>query len=268
MPELPEVETVVRELRAHIRRRTLQDIRVYDSKLRQRTYSTLKGMSIIDVVRAGKQVVLVLRRRDTKETMFFAIHLRMSGRLIWSSNNNDKRKHLRAALLVDSGRVLFIDPRRFGTMKIYSSLEEITRFGIDPLSKAHTEEKLTVLLRGSKQNIKHFLMRQDKLVGIGNIYASEILFGASISPKRRVDTLTKGEIRRLFIEIQKVLKKAIICAGTTFSDFQNVTGESGRFQNFLKTYDREGLSCKRCKTSIQRIAQQGRSTFYCPQCQK
>lgn len=269
MPELPEVETVARELRPLIKGKTITKIEIVDKKLK---IKNLKGRKIQDVYRIGKQVILELDRKE-----YLAIHLRMTGRLISVKAKSQKsladfyyktsinQKHIRFKLLLNKGEVHFVDPRRFGTVSLVNSVE---LKAIDPVSKDFTKSIFTELLSASSQPLKHWLMRQDKLVGIGNIYASEILFAAKIKPTRKTNSLTAAEIAKLYSSIKKILDKAIKHCGTTFSDFQTTTGEVGSFQRFLKVYGRENQKCYLCKAEIMKFVQQQRSTFYCIKCQK
>jgi formamidopyrimidine-DNA glycosylase len=186
----------------------------------------------------------------------------MTGRLIYTRNKT-KQPHLRAALDFNQGQLLFIDPRRFGTIEVASQIDDLRGTGVEPLTDALNLKSLSQLLGSSKQPIKTWLMRQDKIVGIGNIYASEILYDAQISPRRRVASLSRIERERLLKSIKKILTKAIKHCGTTFSDFQDAHGVTGAYQRFLKVYECEGLKCSRCEGLIRRIVQQQRSTYYC-----
>ena len=184
-------------------------------------------------------------------------------------------RHLRARFKLDGGALLFYDPRRFGTLEVVpadaaqpGAPAELQGAGVDPLGSAFTKAKLATLLEGSRQALKPWLMRQDKLAGIGNIYASEILFAARLHPERLAGSLDSGETTRLHAEIKRVLKAAIKHCGTTFSDFQDAHGAPGGFRRLLKVYGREGQACRACGALVQRVVQQQRGTFYCPACQR
>lgn len=266
MPELPEVETVARQLEPFILRKRLSKVKVFDRKLSSKQLSLIMGMRVERVFRCGKQVVFSLHRHQ--QELFVAIHLRMTGRLLWSpSNQPTPEAHLRACFYFQHGSIAFVDPRRFGTIRICRNLEEVTPPAIDPLTPAFTILALQELLEKSKQPLKTWLLRQDRLVGIGNIYATEILHRAHLHPERNGQSLDTLEIKSLYQNTRKVLLSAIDCAGTTFSNFSGVDGDSGAFQRFLRVYDRAGLPCRRCKAPISRLVQAGRSTFYCPTCQ-
>ncbi len=140
--------------------------------------------------------------------------------------------------------------------------------GVDPLSDELDVGLFHKLLGNGRQDLKAWLLRQDRLVGLGNIYASEILYAARLDPRRGVSSLSRNEVRRLHGATKRILDRAIERCGTTFSDFQDARGQSGGFARFLKVYRREGAPCRRCKKQISRIVQHGRSTFFCDSCQR
>jgi formamidopyrimidine-DNA glycosylase len=278
MPELPEVETVCLELKPLLVGKKINSYVIYDKKIRLARSRDLRSFKVVEVFRLGKQIIIALEGKNQK--LFLAVHLRMTGRLIWEDvgtrvvNVKHKHaqslttKHLRAEFKFKTGKLCFYDTRRFGTMLLSKSLQELMPIGHDPLSPDFTFEIFKSLINPKlKQSCKQWLLRQDRLVGIGNIYASEILFDSKISPWRPVNQLSSMEQKAIFKSTQKILLKAIKHCGTTFSDFQKTTGEIGGYQRFLKVYDRASEPCKKCKTSILRVAQQGRSTFFCPICQ-
>lgn len=270
MPELPEVETIARQLAPLLVGRRIKRIEVLDAKLDTKTLYGMQGYVIAEVFRHGKQVALRLTRARGRPTeQFLVAHMRMTGRLIWSgSAQPPDTKHLRARFTLDVGEVLFYDPRRFGTLALVPCLADDHRIGVDPLTPQFTKPALAGLLAGSRQPLKAWLLRQDQLVGIGNIYASEILFAACLHPQRQAGALSPEECARLHKSVRAVLKLAVKHCGTTFSDFQDAHGMSGGFQRMLKVYGREGQPCKTCGSVIVRLVQQQRSTFYCPVCQR
>jgi len=270
MPELPEVETVARQLRPRLTGRTVLDFRIFDPLLRRERIPRLRGRRIVHVGRSGKRVLLEFSARSRGDgALWLAVHLRMTGRLIWSAGGTrEAQAHLRARMRLDRGRLSFFDTRRFGTLEWYRDVTESEPPGIDPLSPALSEVVLARMTRGSRQNVKAWLLRQDRLVGLGNIYASEILHVAAISPHRDVGSLDVRERRRLLGVTRRVLSRAIGNSGTTFSDFQDARGLAGSYQRYLKVYGREGLPCPRCGGTVLREVQQQRSTFHCPRCQR
>jgi len=269
MPELPEVEIVVRQLAPFLVNRKVSRLEVLDPRLENPEKTTVRGRTILDVTRMGKQIVIHLSPDpESKLPLWICFHLRMTGRLIMDGGQSDQQaRHLRARLFLDNGVLNFLDVRRLGVLNIFHSLDSARPKGLDPLSSAFTGSALEKLLSGSVQQIKPWLLRQDRLAGIGNIYASEILFASGIDPRKEAASLTGPEIRRLYRSIRKTLRLAIEHCGTTFSDFQDARGRTGSFQNLLSVYRREGQPCPRCGEPIVRIIQQQRSTFLSPGCQ-
>lgn len=268
MPELPEVETVVRQLKSVLPGRRVRKLDIIDKKLltdevKQFT-AQLNGQRCIDVSRIGKLAVIHFDR-----SLWLAVHLRMTGRLLWheeSDTANGLRP--RAILHLDHGDLFFQDTRRFGIIRLVSQESELACRGIDPLSRRFSTSSLKTLLAGCQQEIKVWLMRQDRLTGIGNIYASEILFDCGIHPRRSVCDVTDDETDALGRSTRHVLQRAIRYCGVTFSDFQDSKGRNGSYQKYLQVYGKEGQHCARCGSPIERIVQQQRSTFFCPQCQR
>jgi formamidopyrimidine-DNA glycosylase len=272
VPELPEVETVARQLAPCLVGRTVRDLRILDPLLRDcETPPAVAGRTVLRVGRSGKRVLVAFSERPGRRgALWLAVHLRMTGRLLWCETDRAAPhvSHLRARLRFDAGALLFIDPRRFGTFRWYRSEEAAAPRGIDPLSAALTPARLAALLGRSPQCLKAWLLRQDRLVGLGNIYASEILHAARLSPFRAAGSLDPGEVRRLLGAARRILERAIRHCGTTFSDFQDARGLEGSFQRFLAVYDRAGRRCRRCGAAVAREVQQQRSTYYCPHCQR
>lgn len=164
--------------------------------------------------------------------------------------------------------MVFSDPRRFGTLAIVPGGTPAKGGGVDPTTAEFTPESLGALLAGSRQAMKAWLLRQDRLGGIGNIYASEILFAARLDPRRGAGTLGPQDVRRLHAAIRAILRRAIRHCGTTFSDFGDVRGRPGGFGRLLAVYGREGEPCRCCGRGVRRIVQQSRSTYLCGHCQR
>lgn len=280
MPELPEVETVARQLAPLLAGRRVRAVQVLDAKLESPQLAALAGQRIVRVYRLGKRVAIALgparAREPSQAQCVLLVHLRMSGRLIWTPGRTaPEQRHLRARFMLDGGALLFNDPRRFGTLEVVpvdaaqpGLPAELPGAGVEPLGSAFTKAKLAALLGSSRQALKPWLLRQDKLAGIGNIYASEILFAARLHPARPAGSLKPGETARLYAAIRRVLKLAIKHCGTTFSDFQDAHGAPGGFRRLLKVYGREGQPCRACGAPVLRVVQQQRGTFYCPACQR
>jgi formamidopyrimidine-DNA glycosylase len=270
MPELPEVETVARQLAPRIAEQRVRRLVVLDSLLRRGPRPRLAGRRVVEVGRSGKQVLIGFSpRAGSRDPMWLLVHLRMTGRLLYvEGEGRGPREHLRARIDLERGVLLFVDTRRLGTLSWLRSREAAEPRAVDPLSPAFTPQRLAELANGSRQALKPWLLRQDRLVGLGNIYASEIAHAAELSPFRRVGSLMEPEIRRLHRATRRVLRRAIEHCGTTFSDFQDARGIDGTYQRFLRVYERAERPCPRCSAPVERRIQQQRSTFYCPACQR
>ncbi len=276
MPELPEVETVVRRLRRQLRDRELRELHIVDRRLgAARLPGSLRGARVRDVVRCGKELALgfAVAGKDgtTPDRRFWlVVHLRMTGRLLWRDGSRGAvapgTPHARARLVFDRGVLDFVDARRFGTLR-WEQTSRPRPAGVDPLARGFTPERLRSLLAGSRQPLKAWLVRQDRLAGLGNIYASEVLFAARLHPLRKAGSLEWRGIVRLHAALGEVLRRAVRHGGTTLSDFLDPAGRSGRFQSLLAVYGREGKPCVACGARIRRLLVQQRSTFYCPRCQ-
>jgi formamidopyrimidine-DNA glycosylase len=282
MPELPEVETVARQLAPLVSGRVVQRLEILDRRL-GRIRTSLRGLRISTVSRVGKQLVVELcgpprRTRstgakghasDAADRLWLAVHLRMTGRLLWTpAGRAPPREHLRARLILAGGELSFVDLRRLGTLRIHRSRDALQAVGVEPLAAQLTSRVLADLLAGSAQPIKPWLLRQDRLLGIGNIYASEILHRAHIHPERPAGSLGATEARRLWLAVRQVLRAAIRHCGTTISDFQDARGRAGSFQRRLAVYGREGEPCRRCGGPVERRVQAGRSSYFCGRCQR
>jgi formamidopyrimidine-DNA glycosylase len=269
MPELPEVETVARQLRPSLVSRRVEALRILDPRLREGPVPRVAGRTVLDVFRCGKQVLIRFSpppgRRDP---LWLAVHLRMTGRLIWTPPGAPAPDRIRARFRLDRGALVFADTRRFGTFRWYRDPLDAAPAGVDPLSSELTPRRWHELINGSRQNMKSWLLRQDRLVGLGNIYASEILHRARISPHREARSLDGRERARIHRATREILTRAIEACGTTFSDFQDARGVEGSFQTYLRVYGRENERCRRCGGTIVREVQQQRSTFHCAGCQR
>lgn len=267
MPELPEVETVARQLSSRVEGRVIRRLTILDDLLRRERTPPVAGREIVRVFRAGKQVIFELRHASRAD-LWLAVHLRMTGRLIYDEACGTRIPHLRARMRLDRGCLIFVDPRRFGTFSWHRRHADLLPDAVEPLSRRLTARRLGELVAGSRSPIKTWLLRQDRLVGLGNIYASEILFEAGIAPDRPAGGLGDGELRDLTLAIKKILRSAIRHCGTTFSDFQDADGVEGSYQRFLRVYSRAGEACRRCGGTIERMVQQQRSTYSCRGCQR
>jgi formamidopyrimidine-DNA glycosylase len=274
MPELPEAETIVRDLRGRVTGHTVLRTRVLRHDLlakgltARRFDKLLKGRRIDGVERRGKNVVLVF-----EGGVRLIINLGMTGRVVTSDGARAaEMRHIGAELdLEDGRRILYDDARRFGNLDVRDAAgwaERDAELGTEPLSDAHTGAHLYDLTRSSITPIRNWLLDQRRLAGVGNIYAVEALYRAGIRPTRRAKTLTKREASLLRDTLRAVLQESIDRRGTTISDYRDADGESGEFASQLEAYGREGRPCHTCGTRIKRVVLSNRSAFYCPKCQK
>lgn len=271
MPELPEVETVKRGLAPHLQDQLIRGLIVRQPRLRwpvpQSLSAVLPGERIQSLDRRGKYLLIHV---PAGAAIF---HLGMSGSLRILSQDISAGKHDHVDLLLASGLMLRLhDPRRFGALlwapgdpmqhKLLASL------GPEPLSAAFDGAFLHASLRGKKVSIKQAIMDSHRVVGVGNIYANEALFGARIHPRTAAGRLSLARSQRLVASIKAVLSRAIKVGGTTLKDFVDGDGQAGYFQIELQVYGREGEPCRACQTGLRKIVLGGRSTFYCPRCQR
>lgn len=275
MPELPEVETICRSLNKEIKNLTICGIDVFYSGILKKNSkkiftSILKNKTIIDVKRIGKAVNISIADDYT-----MLIQLKMTGRFYLPGTKKDITKHTHLLFTLSNNKLLaFEDVRKFACVYLDKSpeikqLSYLKTLGCEPLSKDYTEKLLKQKLkRFPKKNIKSFLLDQHIICGIGNIYASEILFYSKINPQRICSSLKPKEIKDIFLYIPAILKEAIKHKGTTFSNYRDVDGNKGSFVNKLTVYGKKDLPCTKCKSPILKTTIAGRSTFHCPKCQK
>jgi formamidopyrimidine-DNA glycosylase len=201
-------------------------------------------------------------------------HLGMSGRLLFAAPDDACLPHTHARFRLDGGLELrYVDPRRFGVLRVYPADQvrasvELAGLGPDPFDPAFTVEYLADAVRGSRRDLKGFLLDQTRIAGLGNIYACEAMFHAGVSPRSRTDRLGRARAARLYHAIRQVLEASIANRGTSFSDYVDADGQEGENGAALHVYGREGEPCRTCGRKIKRIVQGARSTFYCPGCQK
>ncbi|HEU4881134.1 MAG TPA: bifunctional DNA-formamidopyrimidine glycosylase/DNA-(apurinic or apyrimidinic site) lyase [Longimicrobium sp.] len=271
MPELPEVETIVRDLARLLPGSTIKKIEVFKADLIEGDTpegfaKKIKGRKIRGVTRRAKNIVMDLGGDR------LLVNLGMTGRLLVTRAKDEEPTHLGVRLSLDKGRELrYHDVRRFGrlwTMSDDAWQEWDGELGVEPLSDDFTAEWLQEAAARSRVAVKTWLMDQARVVGVGNIYASEALFRAKVDPRRPANTLTPNELAVVRDGVRDVLTEAIDFRGTTFLDYRDASGEEGAFAARLKVYDREGQACGVCGGTIERIVQGGRSTFFCPACQR
>lgn len=271
MPELPEVETIICELRPHLIGRTFVSVQVdWPRTIAEpgqdiaRFSMGVIGRQIIDLWRRGKFAIIGL-----DDGASLVIHLRMSGRLLLSAMG--PAKHQRAQFVFSDGSCLtFYDPRKFGRIWLVKDVDTVVGdLGPEPLADSFTAEGLAKWMRGRRGMLKPLLLNQRFIAGLGNIYVDESLFRAGLHPQRPVDTLAQDDIARLHGAIQAVLRQALEHHGTSFDGvFVRPHGEQGRQQEGLAVYQQTGLPCVRCGSPIQKCIVGGRGTHFCPQCQR
>ena len=272
MPELPEVETIVKELRSEISGDIISTVEILRSNPivqgnLDKFKLELKGKEFVDITRRAKYLIFHLKPKS-----FLIAHLRMTGKFIVRDYLAEPSRYTRVWFLLKSGRILFFDDVRcFGTLEIQKNLnasKSLLKLGIEPLSKEMNPNFFLKKLSNSKREIKSVLLDQKIVAGLGNIYVSEILFRSKIHPKSEVCNLQRNDWRNIAKYSQIILKKAIKNNGTTISDFRRVDDKTGKFQQFLRVYGKANQPCPKCGIPIQRIIQQQRSTFFCLECQK
>ncbi len=273
MPELPEIEVLRRSLQPHLPGEVIAGVTVHHAGLRERVKTR-------DLGRVAGERIQGLRRRskylliDVSGGSTVAIHLGMSGRLTLVPAGEPLEPHEHVSFQLQSGRRLRLrDPRRFGLVLRVptASLDADPHFaglGVEPLDPGFSGATLRQAAIGRRGPVKTFLMDARIVVGIGNIYATETLFGARVHPTRSVSRIAPATWDRLAESAVAVLQRAITQGGTTLNDFADGEGRSGYFQVSLNAYDREELPCPLCTTPIRRLVQSGRSTYYCPHCQR
>lgn len=272
MPELPEVETVARGLARRVTGERITSVwlgrKPEPLKSPARAIArALEGARIAAVRRAGKQIVFDLVGDEPPARRHFIVHLGMTGRLLVTAPEAEPAPHTHAVLGLESGRELrFVDPRRFGRLSVVTDEGGFRAAGAEPLDIGF--ELFAGLFRRRKTPIKSALLNQKLLGGVGNIYADEALFRAGVRPRRRAAALTRAELRRLYEGLQRVLNEAIAAGGSSVSDYVNSDGEEGLFQFDHRVYQRTGEPCLACGAPIKRVVVAGRSTHYCPRCQR
>ena len=286
MPELPEVETIARGLHRRVSGDAIESVWLGSKPQTMKSppaeiAATLERTRITQVRRMGKHIVFDLERSGVVRKVPAAkqkkgaalgsrsqwiVHLGMTGRMVVCDPDAELVKHTHAVVKLASGRELrFVDPRRFGRLSV-AAQADFEAGGVEPLEV--DRENFAALFRGRKTPIKSALLNQKLLRGVGNIYADESLFRAGLRPRRRASTITSAQLQKLHASVQKVLKEAIKAGGSSISDYVDADGEEGFFQLRHRVYGREGEPCLVCKTAIKRTVIVGRSSHYCPKCQK
>ena len=287
MPELPEVEIVRQSLNKKIKQKKVKKVIIRNRNLRFKIpinfSNLLENQKIIKVGRFSKYLILHLSNKS-----YCLFHLGMSGTIHLIYENKKRfltnasfynsstlpKKHNHVEIIFDNLKIIYNDPRRFGFLQIiqnYSLLKKrFAHLGPEPLQLKFNLDYVTSFFRAKKKNIKNYLLDQKFVSGIGNIYASEILFLSKINPNKKVNLLKKKDCKKIIINSKKVLLNAIKKGGSSIRDFKNTSGKKGSFQKNFNVYDREGLNCKRfeCPGIVSKKFFSNRSTFFCNICQK
>ncbi len=287
MPELPEVEIVRQSLDKKIKQKKVKKVIIRNRNLRFKIPSNfvniLKDSKIKKVKRFSKYLILHL-----SNGFFCLLHLGMSGtiHLVYNFKKNSitntsfynspfqPKKHNHVEIIFKNFKIIYNDPRRFGFFEIIknkTSLEKrLSHYGPEPFDSKFNTRYISNFFKKKKKNVKNFLLDQNFVSGIGNIYASEILFLSKINPNKKGSKIIKVDCEKIVVNSKKVLKEAIKKGGSSIRDFKNIAGKKGNFQNSFKVYNRKGYKCKRSKCSgiIQMEKISNRSTFFCNTCQK
>jgi formamidopyrimidine-DNA glycosylase len=278
VPELPEVETIRRDLEKEVVGKRVKSVEVTGVRSIRRHankkdfVARVEGQKITGTVRKGKYLLVKLEDGD-----ILVVHLGMSGQLLRAKSAKDAPpKHTHVTITFTQGGMLrFVDPRTFGEVFVTTpdaledAVPELAHLGFDPLEDVMSWTDFCNLLYARKTKIKALLMDQRFVAGIGNIYSDEILFTAGLRYDRSSETLTTQEVRRLQRAMVETLQEAVKHRGSSLADeqYRDLFGEVGDFQSQHNVYDREGEPCRRCRSTVARVKWQGRSTFFCPQCQ-
>lgn len=267
MPELPEVETIRRDLQQTIIGQRIISVEVIDGRVlrqpKQDFIERIQGKKILDVTRRGKALVIALSGKE-----FLVVQVMMTGQMV-VNGKADKHTHIRFNL--NKSTLLYNDQRLFGQLRVVKDLATINYFNIlgpEPFDTAFNDAYVRAKLHKTARPIKSVLLDHVFVAGIGNIYASEILFRSKINPTRLANRITSTEIPLLLKQTREVLQQAIDLRGSSMRNYRDGAGEKGKFNKVIRVYNRTNQPCVVCKGLIIRLVQSGRSTFYCKKCQK
>lgn len=272
MPELPEVETIKRDLVQRIIGARIQDLRIFDARVIRNISSAdfreyLRDQMFVEIHRRGKALIFWLQPGPYQ----LVIQLMMTGQLVYSTTLRQEKATKLLFSLSKGGYLLYNDQRLFGRLQLVATPEEIKYFrilGPEPLGPDFYGERFAAQLKRSARPIKNVLLDHTVVAGIGNIYASEILFAAGVRPQRRASGLKKIEAQRLFCAIPAILSRAVRSRGTSMNTYRDGSGRRGNFMKQIQVYGRDGENCRHCGRKILRMVLAGRSTFYCSHCQR
>ena len=272
MPELPEVETIKRDLEEKIKGKKVEKVVVVNDKCIKMPasgefISGIEGRLFQQIKRRGKYLIIELDSGDN-----LVIHLKLTGRLIYSLKEKKLDYSKIIFIFYDSTQLTFTDMRGFGNVwllpdKEFERIPSLKNLGPEPLEEEFTVDKFKELLKEKRTDIKSLLMNQEFIAGIGNIYSQEALFLSGIHPKRKALSLHYEEIGRLYNNLRSVLNEAISYRGSSVDAYVDLQGEKGKYKPHLRVYGREGKNCLICGAIIQKINIKGRGTRFCPRCQ-
>ena len=301
MPELPEVQTVVEDLKAKVIGRKIVDVWLDTPKIIKKPQSgkfqrNIKGLKIADIKRRGKNILIYLinDQRQINNNFLLLIHQKMTGHLLYGKWRVKKvlnhkfqvvslingplqekvNNYIHLIFYFDNNWQLALSDLRkfakilFGRKEEIENLPDLKKLGPEPFDKSLTIQKFKSLIRLEKRKIKQVLMDQEVIVGIGNIYSDEILWQVKIHPLTSASKLNNRQLEAIYSVMRQILKKAVKLRGTSISDFRDTSGKAGFYGEIRKVYAREGEKCPRCGKAIQRVKIGGRSAHYCPKCQK
>jgi len=294
MPELPEVETIRRDLAEQIVNLPISAVNILSPKTARDSAAFLKASLInrkfTNISRRGKLLIFAISQssRETLEKEFLLIHLKMTGQLIYlaskiviagghslatSVGDDLPNRQTRVWLeFKNGGKLFFNDLRRFGYLQIVSASQlkdiEQNNYGPEPLTPEFTLAALVKILKNRRTKIKALLLNQKLIAGLGNIYVDESLYSARLAPERLAGSLQLGEIKKLRLAINQIIRKALLYRGTTFNNYVDSRGRSGNFSPLLRVYGRAGKKCFNCGQMVKKKKLAGRGTHYCPNCQK
>ena len=274
MPELPEVETIVLDLKGVLIGQTIQSVDIFDQRVIKdlsikEFKKKLTGQTVSHIYRRAKAVIIQFASRQ-----YLVVQLKMTGQLIYANDLPDTKSNNDAKVVFSLSNGMFLtynDQRTFGWLIFANDLSEIkylSKLGPEPFARDFSPQWLGLNLKRHKAPIKTLLMNQEFLAGIGNIYASEILYKARINPLKRACALNEVEIKLLHRSTITILRNSIRHRGTSMRNYRDANGQKGEFINRISVYGRDEQSCSRCRSTIKRIVQAGRSTFFCPACQR
>lgn len=283
MPELPEVETIKRSLQKSILGKKIIGIKVLLAKQFQGEKKDVVNTKIKGIERRGK--ILKISLSNGKNLL---IHFKLTGQLVWVGEKGERvtlghpvpfagkelpAKTTHVIFDIDGGQLFFNDLRQFGWIKVLDEVgvvREVGKLGVEPFDKEFTDKYLRQIFSKTAKPVKLVLMDQEKIAGVGNIYANDALFEAGISPTSPARTLSETQIKKLRESIIKVLEDGLKYGGSSAADeaYIKPTGEAGEYQKHFRVYQREGQKCSKCGREIKRISLGGRGTFFCPVCQK